>query len=77
MIDTTETTMEMILRYGLYLGAAFQLACIGAVFVGNSEPVLQGSRDESDDDSSEHGSPISSHPSTTRHKRKGEKKKRR
>jgi len=44
MIDTTETTMEMILRYGLYLGAAFQLACIGAVFVGNSEPVLQGSR---------------------------------
>ncbi|XP_047735786.1 protein MANBAL-like [Hyalella azteca] len=77
----TETTlMDEVLKYGLFLGAIFQMMCIAAVvFVPSKNEKREG--DSSDDDGSEHGSPHTphrSHPShQSHHRRKHDKKKRR
>lgn len=35
MIDVEETTFDLVLRYGLFFGAVFQLVCIGAAIFGS------------------------------------------
>ncbi|XP_076029605.1 protein MANBAL [Oratosquilla oratoria] len=75
----TETDMfDEVLKYGLFLGAIFQLVCIGAViFVPSRDDKKDG--DSSDDDGSEHGSPHSAphRAHNSHHRRKQDKKKRR
>ncbi|KAK3874768.1 hypothetical protein Pcinc_020330 [Petrolisthes cinctipes] len=76
----TETDIfDEVLKYGLFLGAIFQLVCIGAVmFVPSRDDKREG--DSSDDDGSEHGSPYTSPPHRVHgpyHRRKQDKKKRR
>lgn len=77
----TETTfLDEMLKYGLFLGAIFQIVCIGAViFVPSRDDRREG--DSSDEDGSEHGSPHTPHrshaPHPQHHRRKHDKKKRR
>ncbi|XP_027216728.1 protein anon-73B1 [Penaeus vannamei] len=76
----TETDIfDEVLKYGLFLGAIFQLVCIGAViFVPSRDDKRDG--DSSDDDGSDHGSPHTSPPHrghNQHHRRKQDKKKRR
>jgi len=72
----TETTLfDSVLKYGLFVGAIFQMMCIAAViFVPSKDDRKEG--DTSDEDGSEHGSPH--RPShAPHHRRKHDKKKRR
>ena len=50
----------MLLRYGLYLGAAFQLCCILAVLISPSSDIRDA---DSDEDSSSEESEIDDIPS--------------
>ena len=57
-----EEWYEILLRYGLYLGAAFQLMCILAVLVSPSSDIKDDSEDNnscsSDDDSDDCGADV-------------------
>ncbi|CAB3362558.1 protein MANBAL [Cloeon dipterum] len=76
-IIAPDTFMETLLKYGLYIGAVFQLFCIAAIIV-IPEKYLDTSKDEGTDEDSNHSSP---HNTPRRphghHRRKGDKKKRR
>ncbi|KAL7643721.1 UNVERIFIED_CONTAM: hypothetical protein RMT77_005727 [Armadillidium vulgare] len=70
---------DEFLKYGLFLGAIFQIVCIGAVvFIPGKDDRKDG--DSSDEDGSDHGSPHISAPQRNHvpyHRRKQDKKKRR
>ena len=57
-----EEWYEILLRYGLYLGAAFQLMCILAVLVSPSSDIKDDSEDNnscsSDEDSDDCGADV-------------------
>lgn len=62
----------MLLRYGLYLGAAFQLCCILAVLISPSSDIRDA---DSDEDSSSEESEIDDIPSDVN--RSGQKNRKR
>ncbi|XP_018573933.1 protein anon-73B1 [Anoplophora glabripennis] len=74
-----EDMTATIVRYGLYLGAVFQIICLAAcIFMPlSAEDNSWGSRVDSDDESSEQSTPQNT-PRRPHHRiRKQEKKKRR
>ncbi|CAG9862138.1 unnamed protein product [Phyllotreta striolata] len=74
-----EDMTATIVRYGLYLGAIFQIVCLAAcIFISESpEDVSWGSRIDSDDESSEQSTPQNTPRRPYHRSRKQEKKKRR
>ncbi|CAG9830061.1 unnamed protein product [Diabrotica balteata] len=69
-----------IVRYGLYLGAIFQIVCLVAcIFISDSpeDNLSWGSRIDSDDESSEQSTPQNTPRRPYHRGRKQEKKKRR
>ena len=75
-----EEWYEVLLRYGLYLGAAFQLICILAVLISPSSDIKDAednscsSEDESDDDIA--GSDVKTQHSRIKSRRLERKKRR-
>ena len=72
-----ETWYEVVIRYGLYLGAVFQMACILAVILLPEKETPEGDLDGSgcsDDEASRAGSPSHCNQSK-KSKKKHEKKK--
>merc|ERR1711963_201918 len=71
-----ETWYEVLIRYGLYLGAIFQMACIMAVILLPEKENAEGGADEnscSDEEASRAGSPSHGQLQGRRPKRKHEK----
>jgi hypothetical protein len=66
-----ETWYEVLIRYGLYIGAVFQMICILAVILLPSEPVPKEPSD--DEDKSRASSPTSQY--NRKQKNKKNKKK--
>ena len=66
-----ETWYEVLIRYGLYIGAVFQMICILAVILLPSEPVQKEPSD--DEDKSRASSPTSQY--NRKQKNKKNKKK--
>jgi len=77
-MEVQEDVVDTFLRYGLFLGAVFQLVCIGAVILmPDTRSIFQVLQDQDflSEESSDPGSPtISPHH---RHHKKRDKKKRR
>lgn len=75
-----EDMTATIVRYGLYLGAIFQIVCLAAcIFISDSpeDNLSWGSRVDSDDESSEQSTPQNTPRRPYHRGRKQEKKKRR
>ncbi|RZC33973.1 UPF0239 domain containing protein [Asbolus verrucosus] len=73
-----EDMTATIVRYGLYLGALFQIACLTAcIFMPDSSDDNWFSRGDSDDESSEQSTPQNTPRRPYHRTRKQEKKKRR
>jgi len=74
-----EDMMDTFLRYGLFLGAVFQLICIGAVIImPDSSEAAPDTTNDSDSDEAQTSDQESPQVSPTRHLRtKREKRKRR
>jgi len=77
IMEPQEDVVDTFLRYGLFIGAIFQLFCIGAVILmPDSKSALFHDPDLSDDEkSSDQGSPTVS--PNHKHGKKRDKKKRR
>lgn len=77
-MEVQEDIVDTFLRYGLFIGAVFQLLCIGAVIVmPDSKSTLFHEQEFSDDErSSDQGSPTIS-PNHKHHKKSRGKKKQR
>ena len=77
-----EEWYEQLLRYGLYLGAAFQIICILAVIFDvspsqKSSSDLGGGRNSAGESSSDEDSEDEDHTNQQRNRRRIERKKRR
>lgn len=69
-----ETWYEQLIRYGLYVGAVFQLVCILAVIL-LPDTDRQEEESEEEDDKSRASSPTGQSATTRRHQQKKPKKK--
>jgi len=78
-MEVQEDVVDTFLRYGLFIGAIFQLICIGAVIVmpdNKSECCHDSDCSEDERSISDQGSPHIS-PHHKHHRQKRDKKKRR
>jgi hypothetical protein len=79
MMEVQEDIVDVLLRYGLFVGAIFQLVCIGAVIImpdSKSDGLNDSDVSEDEPSASDRESPQIS-PNHKQYRSKREKKKRR